>query len=190
MLAACAVVCVPVLAEVDVVHMNLGQMVNNADKVFRGKVVDLWEGTVSAGGGELPTVTYRLEVTESFKGVFDEKDGVRTVEIQMVGELKNPGRTHGDYESFSVLPDVPHLRMGREYLLLTTTPSPIGLSTTVGLGQGLFKIYSRNKTDWAVNDVDNMGLFKDMDVDLPAEGPISYVQLSDLITTLTTPTGE
>jgi hypothetical protein len=68
--------------------------------------------------------------------------------------------------------DVPRLKMGSDYLLFTTRPSEIGLSTTVGLGQGAFSVYSEDKQDWAVNEFDNMGLGID------GSGPAPYSELA------------
>ena len=39
-----------------VMQMGLGDLVSNADKVFRGTVLTKEPGTVFAGGGQLPTV--------------------------------------------------------------------------------------------------------------------------------------
>ena len=44
--------------------LNLEEMTERADRIFRGTVVDIEVGTVQAGGGELPTVTYRFRVDE------------------------------------------------------------------------------------------------------------------------------
>jgi hypothetical protein len=61
-------------------------------------------------------------------------------------------------QKLSVFRDVPRLTMGSDYLLFTTAASSIGLSTTVGLGQGAFMVYSQDKQDWAVNQYENSGL--------------------------------
>ena len=49
-------------------QMNLGELTLNAEKIFRGTVVRVESGTIEAGGGVLPTVTYVIHVTESLKG--------------------------------------------------------------------------------------------------------------------------
>ena len=48
--------------------------------------------------------------------------------------------------------------MGREYLLFTTRPSQVGLSTTIGLGQGAFLIDDAGKEELTANAFGNMGL--------------------------------
>ncbi|UCC30441.1 MAG: hypothetical protein JSU86_19855 [Phycisphaerales bacterium] len=192
LLPVCTALCTPLLAGVDVIHMNLDEMSQRADKIFRGTVLDITEGTVTAGGGEIPMVTYRLRVDEPFKGDFvTVKDDLQIVDIQMVGRLKKAPPTDDGVQAFPVLPELPRLKVRKEYLLLTTTPSATGLSTTVGLGQGCFKVFSRNKEELAVNEFDNTGLFKDMDVTgFPSQGPVSYVQLAELIQDLLAGDGE
>ena len=73
---------------------------------------------------------------------------------------------------------------------MTTRPSGIGLSTTVGLGQGCFRISQVGKDEQAVNDANNNGLFRDMappaaPPGAPAltqrarrRGPLSYADLA------------
>ena len=83
------------------------------------------------------------------------------------------------------LADVPRLERGREYLLMTTAPSTIGLSTTVGLGQGCFFIRSVGKEEMAVNAFNNSGLFDGMEEpEGYTGGPIAYGQLVDQIRAL------
>ena len=149
-------------------HFSLEEMVDRADKVFRGTVVDVSTGTVAVGGGELPIVIYKLRVEEAFKGSFQSKGDVQYVELRMAGNLKEAPE-QGDLYKFSVLPDPPNLQMGRDYLLLTTAPSAIGLSTTVGLGQGSFGVYSFDKQEWAKNEFDNAGLY---------DGAVLYEELT------------
>ena len=148
-------------------------MINVGDKV-----VDIIPGSVTAGGGEIPTTTYLLRVEELFKGTADiVKDDVQIIQVQMVGSLKEiPAQ--GDYQRFSVFRDVPRLEMRHDYLLFTTQSSAVGLSTTVGLGQGAFKIFARNKEDFAVNEFNNAGL------GLEASGPVAYSELAAKIRTL------
>ena len=45
------------------------------------------------------------------------------------------------------------------------------LSTTVGLGQGAFTIFSQNREDFAVNEFNNQGL------GLDGAGPVEYSEL-------------
>lgn len=152
-------------------RFTLPEMVNKSDRIFRGTVIDFEPGTVDAGGGTLPTVTYRMRVEESFKGSFAEKDGVRYAEITMLGNVKEAG-AQGDLQKMSVLPTPPQLSVGSDYLLMMTPESSIGLSAPIGLGQGSFKIYSQDKEEWAKNEFNNAGLF---------DGAVTYDSLAEQI---------
>jgi len=156
-----------------VLHMGLSDLAQRADHIFRGTVISVEPGTVHAGGADLPTVTYRLRVDEAFKGDYSATKGV--AEITMVGTLKQP--THdGAIVHFQRLPQLPDLVRGGEYVVFTTPPSSIGLSITVGLGQGAFKIYrSADRQEMVVNEINNAGLSAVID------GPVAYTTLADAI---------
>ena len=143
-----------------VMQMNLGEMVQRADRIYRGTVVSASATTVAVGGGQLPVSVYQLRVEESFRGEFPEVKGMRIAEIRTLGKL-NPAR-QGSLRSAVILPRMPDLQIGRSYLVLITRPSAIGLSTTVGLGQGVFRISQVGKDEVAVNEANNSGLFRDM----------------------------
>lgn len=161
-------------------HLNLGALSEQADRIFRGTVLTVVEGETELGGGVLPTTTYTLEVEESFKGEFDMLKGVRLVEIRMVGKIAPT--VVGQAVHMSVFRDMPRLTLGETYLLFSTSPSAVGLSTTVGLGQGCFHLSSLENKLMAVNEFDNVGLFSGMGIgDMPAKGPLSYDRLVDVI---------
>ena len=85
---------------------------------------------------------------------------MRIAELRTLGKLAP--KTSGALRSAVVLPQMPALEEGRTYLLMTTRPSAIGLSTTVGLGQGAFRITQVGKDEQAVNEANNSGLFRGM----------------------------
>lgn len=152
-------------------QMDLGELVSRSGRIFRGTVIDVEQGSIAVGGGELPMVTYRLRVEESLKGIADLVKGDQAmIEIRMIGSIKG-SRTVGNAQHFSPFYDVPQLQMGSDYLLFTTPPSAVGLSTTVGLGQGAFNVFSQDKTDFAVNQYGNLGL------GVGAGGPLEYSKL-------------
>lgn len=162
-------------------QMNLGELALNADKIFRGTVMNVETGTVTAGGAELATTTYVIRVSETLKG--DTSTNTKEADVlrvTMLGTLK-PSVSNGNVQRFSMFAP-PNLRTGQEYLLFTTAASGIGLSTTVGLGQGAFKFVDGENV---LNDVKNAGLFRDMDAQgMPVQGPISYADLSSRIRSL------
>lgn len=182
------VLVVPQLESTTLQHFDLGQMIHRADKIFRGTVLDAVSGTVQAGGGDIPTITYTILVDEAFKGTFEEVKGQRITKITMIGKIAP--RQVGNAIHFSALPDLPRLSPGSDYLLFATAPSSIGLSTTLGLGQGCFELLKKSEQELqAVNGFNNLGLFKSTRTEsfaatgpqLPVSGPVSYSLLAGQI---------
>jgi len=167
-----------------ILKMNLAQLTDRADAIFRGEVLSAEPGKIAIGGGTLPTVTYRLRVDEAFKGNFEAKENVSPeVEITMLGTLKSTAHSGNQVRLSSALPEVPKLRVGESYVLFTTAPGASGLRSPVGMGQGSFRIYTgANKGELAVNELNNLGLFDGVG---PAqrsaqasEGPVTYSRLA------------
>ncbi|HSS52621.1 MAG TPA: hypothetical protein VLX28_27070, partial [Thermoanaerobaculia bacterium] len=167
-------------------QMNLQQMVGRADKIFRGTVLDARGGTVRAGGAALPTVTYRLRVDDPLKGTFSQVKGLQIAEITMIGKAK--ASDSAPLRALSPLPELPRLTVGKEYLLLTTRPSAVGLSTTIGLGQGAFGLTGKPGQELAVNGNQNRGLFLGMagptGFAAQQQGPVPYPTLAGMIRNL------
>ncbi len=141
--------------------MNLAEMCEVAGRIFRGTVVDIEKGTVSAGGGDVPTITYQIAVTERFKGSFPAPSNDELILSITIADLR--------------VVDVPRLAVGQKYLLLTTTPSAVGLSTMVGLAQGTFRIYGAARSEMTVNGLNNAGLIDGL------RGPIPYQDMANRI---------
>ncbi|MCL4814472.1 MAG: hypothetical protein KJ061_18440 [Vicinamibacteraceae bacterium] len=150
----------PLFASAIVKKMDLAEVCARADRIFRGTIVDVVEGSVAAGGGQLPTVTYRIRVTETFKGDVLTKDGVSYAEVTMIGRAKPALK--GGMQHFSALPEMPRYEKGGDYLLMVTAPSAIGLSAPVGLAQGSYTISSRNKVDMAQNALGQLLKYDDL----------------------------
>jgi hypothetical protein len=170
-----------------ILKMNLAQLTDRADAIFRGEVLSVEPGKISIGGGTLPTVTYRLRVDETFKGQFEAKENASPeVEITMLGTLKTATHSGSQARLTSSLPEVPKLHVGESYVLFTTAPGKSGLRSPVGLGQGSFRIYTgANKAELAVNELNNLGLF---DGAAPTQragqgagGPVTYTRLAGAI---------
>lgn len=152
-----------------VVQMGLSDLVGNADKVFRGTVLTKEPGTVFAGGSELSTVIYTIRVDDALKGDFGAKP---VVTLTMLGNLK-ADVTNGNIKRLSMLDLNPDLQLGSDYVLFTTAPSSVGLSTTVGLSQGLFRIFNdANGHELTANGLGNQGIFG---------GPVSYSEFKAAI---------
>lgn len=158
-----------------VMKMGLGDLVGNADKIFRGTVLTREPGTVSLGGSEFSTVVYTIKVDDALKGDFGAKP---VVTLTMLGNLKQDVSTGND-KRLSSIDMNPDLAVGSNYVLFTTAASSSGLSTTVGLGQGLFRIYDgADGRDMAANLLNNQGIF---------DGPVKYSKLTAAISAVANP---
>jgi hypothetical protein len=146
-------------------QMDLKTLCDKAHCIVRGTVIEVRQGSVTAGGGTLPTVTYRLQVKEALAGA-----AYGVFEFTSLAPRKSsPGA--GGVQPLPLI-ELPELKPGQEYLLFTTRPSQIGLSTLAGLGQGCFTINSRGGKETAVNERQNAGL------GLPQSGPVEYSDLA------------
>jgi len=156
-------------------QMNLEQLVTKSERVFVGQVIDISETRVSAGGGELPAVVYRLRVSEAFKGNFETVKGEQVAEVMMVGRLKDI--LNGRHP----ITDFPVLAQGQEYLLFIAQPGPTGLTSPMGFGQGAFNLTGADTDRVAMNLVNNAGLFAGMQAPGHGFGPVRYSELAEMI---------
>ncbi len=155
-----------------VMAMGLGDLVSNADKVFRGTVLTKEPGIVNAGGGELSTVAYTIQVDDALKGDFGTGKDAAVLELTMLGNLKADDSI-GNTKRLFVMDMNPDLTVGSDYVLFTTASSAVGLSTTVGLDQGLFRVFNNaDGQDMTANGLGNQGIFG---------GPVSYEELKSAI---------
>ncbi|HET8947529.1 MAG TPA: hypothetical protein VFQ07_11155 [Candidatus Polarisedimenticolia bacterium] len=175
--AAAVLLAVTPLGATILKQMNLEELAGNSGRIFSGTVIEVDKGILEVGGGKVPTVTYRVVVDAAFRGEFVEKDGHRIVDLRMVGDA---GPRHaGKAVGFTVLPEMPRIERGQRYLFFTTVPSKVGLSTTVGLGQGCFRITGSPGQEQLANEFDNLGLFRGMSAPgVPERGPIPYSTLA------------
>ena len=156
-------------------QMNLEQLVTHSERIFVGRVVSITESRVTMGGGELPAVTYRLAVSDTFKGDYEEIKGQRFTEVKMVGTLKQVlTGTHP-------ITDFPVLEKGTEYLLFIAPEGPTGMTATMGLAQGCFNMTGPEAAKVAMNLASNRGLFSGMNVGYADGEAILYGELADMI---------
>ena len=167
-----------VSASMAVRQMNLQQMCASAGRIFRGTVLGVKDGAVTVGGAQIATVVYHLRVDEAFKGSFGTIKDEPIATIQMIRPSKAP--QVGPMRRFSTFDDLPRFEQGHDYLILATAPSVAGLSTTVGLGQGAFKVGGKVGQEIAVNGNNNIGLYAGMNV-APVRGPVAYSTLRSQI---------
>ena len=153
-------------------YMNLRDLVARADRIVRGTVLASEEGTVEAGGGAIPIVSYRIRIEEAFKG---SAGAGQTIDVRLLGRFKQ--LPSGSLRRGPVFGDLPQFKVGGDYLFVLTRPSAIGLSTTVGLGHGLFQLRGRRGSELAVNDANNLGLFSGVAAGPQPSGPVAYAEL-------------
>jgi hypothetical protein len=159
-------------------HLDLDKMTASAARVFRGTVVAIKPGSVAAGGGQVPTTTYRLRVVEAFKGTFPTtKDNVAYAEITMVGSPK-VSTLRGNLVRLDTFRDMPRLERGQDYLLFLTADSRVRLTSPVGLAQGCFDIDTASPSEPTANRVGNRGLVPGV------KGPLPYDDLAARVRTL------
>lgn len=154
-----------------VAQMSLAEMTQNAGMIARIEVLDVEVGSLSAGGGPLPITIYTLAVHETFKGAEPSgKDGA-VIEVRMLGSIKQAPAS-GQIQKLSTLPELPHLQLGKDYVMFFTHPSSLDLCSPVGLGQGAFTIFVDGKVEMVANELNNAGLFS---------GPVTYSTLAAAI---------
>ncbi len=124
---------------------NLEQMVDAANRIFVGKVIDAMEDYVYAAGGEIPVTVYTFEVDEVLRG-----DIGNTLTIQQVGHRSDVfGR------------GMPRYEVGKTVILFLHADSQYGLTSPVGLGQGAFQVKMDGPVKVSVsNSRQNRGLLK------------------------------
>ena len=154
--------------------MNLSELAQGADKIFRGNVVSVREDVEVVGHAKILTTTYLMLVEESFKGTFETLKGIQVAELSTT-------QVFGTLPEGTALPanlDTPQLQKGESYLLFTAAPSAQGLTTTLGQGQGVFQIDRADSLEHTYNELKNRDLFVGVVGVRSAGGPISYKVLA------------
>lgn len=104
--------------------VNLTEMVLSSDRVFLGKVVgiaEIYDSRLSTN-----VTVYTFSVLEGIRGT---KTG-GTVQVRQIG---------GHSRKYSPVPGLPVYRKGQEVLLFLHGDSRFGLTSPVGLSQGVFR---------------------------------------------------
>lgn len=163
--------------------MNLQSLCDSAGAIARVEVAAVEEATVPVPGGELPVRIYTLHVREALKGVSAADRAQGTFTLTMLDAARLPRTKSGTMQHIAVLPDLPVLEPGGEYLLMTTAPSAGGLATTVGLGQGLFHVLpGPHGVEQVRNGLDNIGLLDGMATPKSiTSDALTYGQITHLI---------
>lgn len=176
-------------------QQNLAEMTEEAALIYSGRVLRVESSIMDLAGGQLPTVTYTMEVTDQFKGTFQQKGDQRIATLTVAGSFKKVLGQVGNLQRLNTLPEPPAMRVGREYLVMANAPNQHGLSNTIGLGQGYFELVAEKDSAAsakagrpvtsrrAVNRAGNSGLFRGMNEPKLVEAgkSLSYTDLADTI---------
>jgi hypothetical protein len=137
--------------------MSLEKMAKQSGRIVEVVVLSAAEGSVaSPDGKKVPAMEYTLSVSASLKGKIDATIVVR--HIRFPGLSIAAGRGSGVSSGF------PTYKVGEHLVLFLTEESQIGLSSPVGLIQGVFHIQDGKdgKPAYVVNGINNAGLFEGM----------------------------
>jgi hypothetical protein len=165
------------------VPRNLAELTAQAQTIVRGTIISAVvepHPTLT----NLKTVLVTMHVDKALKGRADKTLTYRSFIWDYRDKL-----TAGGY------------RKGEQVILLLNPTTTLGLTSTVGLGQGRFHIMRANGVEYAVNDRRNTNLMRGLPetlsakgiklnaelsaaVSKPAAGPIRADQLESLITTI------
>ena len=88
--AALSVLCSVAADASNVRYMKLRDLVARGDRIVRGTVVASEEGTVQAGGGDIPIVTYRIRVERRSKAA---RAPARRIDVKLLGRAKQSSVT-------------------------------------------------------------------------------------------------
>ncbi|MFQ5928419.1 MAG: hypothetical protein ACE5MK_01880 [Acidobacteriota bacterium] len=146
--------------------VNLFEMVQLADRVFWGKCLSVEKK--SAESTLLPVVEYVFEVRRGIKGV---RTGERVVFRQVQAVQRGIVGISG----------IPHYRKGQEILLFLHGDSRLGLTSPVGLSQGIFrKEWTREGEIGFINALENRNLGYRLSVEEARDSGVTPGELTQI----------
>lgn len=132
--------------------MTVADLINYGDKIIAGRVIGLTDGFDS---NNLPYTEVTLAVSESLKGNANGYYTFRQFGLLAPKDLGN-GMTY-----LGVSPDgFPHFKLGEDVLVFLFAKTAAGFQSAAGLMQGKFTISNGG----LANDLNNLGLFQDVNV--------------------------
>jgi len=139
------------------VKMNMETITKQSGRIVEVVVLSAAEGSVVGPGGKrVPVMEYTLSVSASLKGKTDATIVVR--------HIRFPGLSIAAGGGSGVPSGFPTYKVREHLVLFLTEESQIGLSSPVGLMQGVFHIQDNEdgKPVYVVNGINNAGLFEGM----------------------------
>ena len=132
--------------------MNVADLIKNGDKIIAGRVTAVSDGFDSHN---LPYTDVTVAISESLKGNANGYYTFRQFGLAQPRDLGD-GRTY-----LGVSPDgFPRFRPGEDVVVFLFKKTSLGFQSAAGLMQGKFTVSGRS----VANDINNLGLFKDVTV--------------------------
>jgi hypothetical protein len=176
--ALLAFVLVPQVSAYRLSLMNLADLATLSGRAFAGVCIAREEGEMVVGtqAQRLAYVQYTFRVTDVLKGSVGD-----TVTIRQVDLGRRPSATPGPNGSVPVpynpVP-LPEYEVGQEVVLLLTPESPLGLTSPVGMQQGVFDVQTARDKKFVSSRFSNATLFRSMSVEkLARTGAFSSAEL-------------
>jgi hypothetical protein len=145
---------------------NLSEMVASADRVFYGQCLS--EEIVTEPSTGLQVKLYRFRVFDGLKGV---GAGETLVIRQLAGTAGGP----------LGIPGMAQYRKGQRLLLFLHKDSRLGLTSPVGMSQGLFREEMRRDGERGfVNALDNRNLTHNLSASIASEMGVGSAEMQDL----------
>src|SRR5262249_27522129 len=129
--------------------LNLSDLTRQSTHIVQGTVEAVREGV---DGNRLPYTEIEVKVSESVKG-----SATKDLTFRQFG-LQTPQPSENGHKYVGLVAGMPGYAAGDQVLLFLGPVSSLGYRTTVGLGQGHFKLRGGSFE----NDANNAGLFRNV----------------------------
>ena len=144
--------------------VNLVEMIALADRIFVGQCVSREQKTLESGRFQI--VEYVIRAEHGIKGVNTGQEVV----VRQFGPIDS-----------QVIPGIPSYQKGKKMLIFLYGDSRLGLTSPVGLGQGIFYLEKSAEGDvGVVNSLKNRNLIYGLDGQLSLETNLSSEDLKEL----------
>jgi hypothetical protein len=152
LLVACLAATFPTAKATTVKKMTVADLINYGDKIISGRVIAVNDGF---NANNLPYTDVTVEVKESLKGNASGSYTFRQFGLMEPRDMGN-GVTY-----VGVSPDgFPRFAAGEDVVVFLFARTQAGFESAAGLMQGKFTVNGQS----LANDINNLGLFKDINV--------------------------
>lgn len=131
----------------DSAHMNLEEIIESSNRIFSGVCTSSEEIENDSESGGLPTVKYTFKTSDGIKGVKDQDE--------VIFKQWEPTTRANGYDCTG----------DKKYVLFLYPDSNRGLTSSVGVDQGLFEVVKEGfivKKEVVSNKLNNLGIAKNL----------------------------